>query len=71
MKQPSRKKKETNEIKGTGIGIDSCNECPFLLVSGGKAICNTHDVEFEYSDNIAVPDWCGNKKQKDEKRIRS
>lgn len=70
MKQPSKKRK-SYEIKGTGIGIRTCNECPFLLINqlARTALCNASDVELEYSDEIIVPDWCGNKKQ-DEKRVQ-
>ena len=65
MKQPSRKKKNVAEIKGTGKGIRTCNECPFLLLNllEKRALCNASDVELEYEDEIIVPDWCGNKEK--------
>lgn len=66
MKQPSRKiKKHIAEVNGTGIGIDTCNECPFLLLSVGKSICNSSDVILSDRDDvkIKVPEWCGNNKK--------
>ena len=65
MKQPSRKKKPSYEIKGTGKGVRTCNECPFLLINKTekRAFCNASDAELEYEDEIIVPDWCGNKEK--------
>lgn len=70
MKQPSKKKKPRVTITGTGLGIRTCTECPFLLMDGVHAICNASDVEINYivGEEILVPDWCGNKKE-DEKRV--
>lgn len=70
MKQPSRKKHKVNSFQGTGEGIEFCNDCPFLILLDGVAICNASDVRIEHDNinKIIVPDWCGNKKQ-DESRI--
>lgn len=69
MKQPLRKKRNLREhIQGTGKGIDFCDECPFLDFKNGIPFCNANDVKLRIDDDgfTPVPDWCGNKKMKDE-----
>lgn len=68
MKQPFRKKKkEIKHIQGTGRGIDFCDECPFLDFADGIPFCSANDINLSTdSDGFAiVPDWCGNKKEKE------
>lgn len=68
MKQPVRKKKveKVGHITGTGKGIDTCNECPFLSIVDGVSICSTSDIILGKEKTTPVPDWCGNKKDKNE-----
>lgn len=63
MKQPSkRKRKIPSHIEGTGVGVDTCNECPFMLTQNGISVCNASDMVLGNESVINVPDWCGNKK---------
>jgi len=64
MKQPSRKKTKPTTPSKIIVGLDYCNDCPFLLFEGLKAKCNSSDVfvDYEDKDHIIVPTWCGNKK---------
>lgn len=65
MKQPSRKvkKKNPNEVTGTGLGIETCNECPFMLIKEGQSFCNASDVVLGEIGIVYVPKWCGNNKE--------
>lgn len=63
MKQPSKKKKKTTHVEGTGIGIETCNECPFMLTQNGFSICNASDAVLGEEKVIKVPNWCGNNKK--------
>ena len=67
MKQPTRqKKKVVDEIKGTGEGLNYCNECPFFIFKDGEIpYCNVNDIVMPIGSvgYVTVPDWCGNKKK--------
>lgn len=74
MGQPTRRGKKTpisTHVKGTGEGLDYCNDCPFFSISETKdsAICNTSDILFKYKegDLIKVPVKCGNHKNDGER----
>ena len=71
MAQPVRRRgiEKKQILKGTGKGLDYCNECPFLSLEE-KPFCNPNDKYLKYKDinKIPVPTWCGNHK-KDEKRL--
>lgn len=67
MAQPIRKRKTVkvtvDSIKGTGRGLDFCNECPFLGYNENGYICNPNDYIFgKVNGKIDVPKWCGNHK---------
>ena len=67
MAQPiRRKKKHIEHVKGTGIGISTCNECPFMLTQNGVSVCNASDIVLGTDGIIKVPEWCGNKKNDEE-----
>ena len=72
VKQPKRGKvKKIEHVQGTGLGLDFCDECPFLgYKDGGVPYCNTNDKVLTTDNDgyVVVPDWCGNKKN-DEKNI--
>ena len=54
-------KRKNNERNTTGGGIRYCDECPFLGVLKHKFYCPTHEILFEETENITIPDICGNK----------
>lgn len=67
--QPFRKRKSKflGEIKGSGKGIEFCNDCPFLRIDSTVVECPSNSYVFkEIKDleRIPVPDWCGNRKKK-------
>lgn len=55
------------------MGIEFCNECPFLCFSKKKKkyCCGPYEYYFKEEDldkdkRIIVPNWCGNKKRDEE-----
>lgn len=65
--QPFRKRKSKfpGEIKGSGKGIEFCNDCPFLRMKSTATECIPNGYIFngiKDLEKIPVPDWCGNKK---------
>ena len=69
MKQPLKKKRNLREhIQGTGKGVYFCDECPFLCFWEGVPFCNANDVKLyiDHDGFVPVPDWCGNKKVKED-----
>ena len=66
MAQPIRKRKNV-EINPKMVGIEYCNDCPFLGYDfeKGEYMCNPNVWMFgKTNDKIPVPLWCGNRKQK-------
>lgn len=76
MKQPAKrtKKKESIGIKGTGEGLDFCNQCPFFGIlesfGGQQYMCTASDKALSREpkraaalQEIRVPEWCGNFKK--------
>jgi hypothetical protein len=63
MAQPIKKcRKKKAEIKL--IGLEYCNECPFLGYNENGYICNPNDYIFgNVRGKIPVPKWCGNSKK--------
>lgn len=67
--QPFRKRKSKflGEIKGSGKGIEFCNDCPFLRMDSTATECIPNSYIFNGIKDlgkIPVPDWCGNRKKK-------
>lgn len=64
MGQPIKKSRKKPPVEGKVVGIDYCNECPFLgMDMNNNWICNPNDYVFGKTNNkIPVPNWCGNKK---------
>jgi len=71
MSQPIKKHKCKKEDSIKITGVDYCDDCPFLLYNNGSLICSPNDYKFDANidSKISVPEWCGNKKRNNERKV--